>query len=79
MKGLKEQNFHEEGYLDTMPQELVDCLSAPETGDPALLEELSKFVEENRVFREDMLVLLNYLASDQCVHGYDSLVAGYEA
>ncbi|KAF9086231.1 hypothetical protein BGX29_001503 [Mortierella sp. GBA35] len=59
--------------------ELVDSLSAPETGEPALLEELSKFVEDNRVFKEDMLELLNYLASDQCVYGYDNLVAGYEA
>ncbi|KAF9294861.1 hypothetical protein BGZ74_011069 [Mortierella antarctica] len=82
MDGLKEQQSKEkvqEPYLDTLPQELVDSLSAPETGDPALLEELSKFVEDNRVFKEDMLALLNYLASDQCVHGYDDLVAGYEA
>ncbi|KAG0365700.1 hypothetical protein BGX24_004001 [Mortierella sp. AD032] len=69
----------EEPYLDTVPQELVDRLSAPETGDPALLEELGKCVEDNRVFKEDMLELLNYLASDQCAHGYDDLVAGYEA
>lgn len=82
MDGLKEQQSKEkvqEPYLDTLPQELVDSLSAPETGDPALLEELSKFVEDNRVFKENMLALLNYLASDQCVHGYDDLVAGYEA
>ncbi|KAG0271268.1 hypothetical protein BGZ95_000932 [Linnemannia exigua] len=82
MRGLKEQQSMDsvrEPYLDTLPQELVDNLSAPETGNPALLEELSKFVEDNRVFKEDMLALLNYLASDQCVHGYDDLVAGYEA
>lgn len=79
MGGLKEQQSDEivnEAYLDTLPQELVDSLSAPETGDPALLEELKEFVEDNRVFKEDMLMLLNYLASDQCVHGYDDLVAG---
>ncbi|KAF9079281.1 hypothetical protein BGX23_004481 [Mortierella sp. AD031] len=80
--GLKEQQSKDnvkEPYLDTLPQEMIDSLSAPETGDLALLEELSKFVEDNRVFKEDMLELLNYLASDQCVHGYDNLVAGYEA
>ena len=80
--GLKEHRSKEnaeEPYLDTLPQEMVNNLSAPETGDLALLEELSKFVEDNRVFKEDMLELLNYLASDQCVHGYDNLVAGYEA
>ncbi|KAG0338741.1 hypothetical protein BG000_003463 [Podila horticola] len=82
MDGLKEpqsQENVEEPYLDTLPQEMVDSLSAPTMGDPALLEELSKFVEDNKVFKEDMLALLNYLASDQCVHGYDDLVAGYEA
>ncbi|KAG0282251.1 hypothetical protein BGZ96_000659 [Linnemannia gamsii] len=82
MDGLKEQRSKEnvgEPYLETLPQELVDSISAPSTGDPALLEELNKFVEDNRVFKEDMLELLNYLASDQCVHGYDNLVAGYEA
>ncbi|KAF9091505.1 hypothetical protein BGX23_005083 [Mortierella sp. AD031] len=82
MDGLKEEESKEivkEPYLDTLPQEMVDSLSAPETGDPALLEELSKFVEDNRIFKEDMLELLNYLASDQCVHGYDDLVAGYIA
>ncbi|KAF9547425.1 hypothetical protein EC957_008435 [Mortierella hygrophila] len=82
MSGLKEQQSKEvveEPYSDTLPQELVDRLSAPETGDPGLLEELIKFVEDNRVFKEDMLALLNYLASDQCVHGYCNLVAGYEA
>ncbi|KAG0041881.1 hypothetical protein BGZ83_001197, partial [Gryganskiella cystojenkinii] len=82
MHELKEQQSKEnikEAYLDTLPQELVDSLSAPETGDPILLEELNKFVEDNRIFKEDMLALLNYLASDQCVHGYDDLVAGYEA
>ncbi|KAF9322001.1 hypothetical protein BG006_002499 [Podila minutissima] len=82
MDGLKERQSYdkvEEPYSDTLPQEMVDSLSAPETGDPALLEELSKFVQDNRVFKEDMLALLNYLASDQCVHGYDDLVAGYEA
>jgi hypothetical protein len=80
--GLKEQQSKEsvkEAYLDTLPQEMVDSLSAPETGDLALLKELRKFVEDNRVFKEDMLTLLNYLASDQCVHGYDDLVAGHEA
>ncbi|KAF9117506.1 hypothetical protein BGX30_005407 [Mortierella sp. GBA39] len=66
-------------YLDTLPQEMIDRLSAPETGDPALLEKLSKFVEDNRVLKGDMVALLSYLASDQCVHGYDDLVAGYEA
>ncbi|KAF9308494.1 hypothetical protein BG003_011034 [Podila horticola] len=68
MDGLnKQQSLEtvEEPYLDTLPQELVDSLSAPKTGDPALLEELSKFVEDNKVFKEDMLALLNYLASDQ--------------
>ncbi|KAG9065575.1 hypothetical protein KI688_001864 [Linnemannia hyalina] len=82
MRGLKEQKTNEvveEPYSDILPQELVDRLSAPETGDPALLEELSKLVEDNRVFKEDMLALLNYLASDQCVHGYCNLVASYEA
>ncbi|KAF9130590.1 hypothetical protein BG015_003985, partial [Linnemannia schmuckeri] len=78
MEGLKEQQSKEninEPYMDTLPQEMVDSLSAPEMGDPALLEELRKFVEDNRGFKEDMLALLNYLASDQCVHGYDDLVA----
>ncbi|KAG9072340.1 hypothetical protein KI688_000110 [Linnemannia hyalina] len=82
MDELTKQQANEialEPYLDTLPQEMVDRLSAPETGDPALLEDLSKFVEDNRVFKEDMLELLSYLASDQCVHGYDNLVAGYEA
>ncbi|KAF9111833.1 hypothetical protein BGX30_007440 [Mortierella sp. GBA39] len=82
MRGLKEQQSNEvveEPYSDTLPQELVDRLSAPETGDPALLEELSKFVEDNRFFKEDMVAPLNYLASDQCVHGYCHLVAGYGA
>ncbi|KAG0041014.1 hypothetical protein BGZ83_002392 [Gryganskiella cystojenkinii] len=82
MVGLKEQQSKEdvkEAYLDTLPQELVDSLSAPETGDPALLEELNKIVEDNKIFKEDMLALLNYLASDQCVHGYDNLVGGYVA
>ncbi|GJJ71855.1 hypothetical protein EMPS_04212 [Entomortierella parvispora] len=66
-------------YVDALPQELIDTLSAPETGDPELLEELSKVVEDNRIFKEEMLELLNYLASDQCAHGYDDLVAGYVA
>ncbi|KAF9537206.1 hypothetical protein EC957_008667 [Mortierella hygrophila] len=82
MEGLKDQQSTEianEPYLETLPQEMIDGLSAPETGDAALLEELSKFVDDNRVFKEDMLELLSYLASDQCVHGYDDLVAGYEA
>ncbi|CAO3570347.1 unnamed protein product [Mortierella alpina] len=69
----------EEPYLQTLPQELVDNLSAPEKGDRALLDELNKFVEGNRIFREDMLELLSHLASDQCAHGYDDLVAGYVA
>ncbi|KAF9285399.1 hypothetical protein BGZ68_003919 [Mortierella alpina] len=64
-----------EPYLETLPQELIDNLS----GDPALLEELNQFVEDNRVFKKDMLELLSYLASDQCAHGYDDLVAGYVA
>ncbi|KAF9122206.1 hypothetical protein BGW39_009900 [Mortierella sp. 14UC] len=82
LDGLKDQQYHEtvnKPYLETLPQELIDSLCAPETGDPALLEELSKFVEDNRVFKEDMLELLNYLASDQCVHGCGNLVAGDEA
>ncbi|KAF9987658.1 hypothetical protein BGZ75_000305 [Mortierella antarctica] len=79
MDRLEEQQSKdnlEKPYLDALPQELVDNLSAPAMGDPALLEELSKFVEGNRVFKEDMIELLSYLASDQCAHGYDDLVAG---
>ncbi|KAF9935516.1 hypothetical protein BGZ67_003374 [Mortierella alpina] len=82
MDRLEEQQSKdnlEKPYLDALPQELVDNLSAPAMGDPALLEELSKFVEGNRVFKEDMIELLSYLASDQCAHGYDDLVAGYVA
>ncbi|KAK3823889.1 MAG: hypothetical protein JOS17DRAFT_752503 [Linnemannia elongata] len=82
MDRLKDGQSNEkvtEPYLETLPQEMVDSLSAPETGNPAVLEELSKFVEDNRVFKKDMLELLNYLASDQCVHGYGDLIAGYEA
>ncbi|KAK3808838.1 MAG: hypothetical protein JOS17DRAFT_545907 [Linnemannia elongata] len=82
MGGLKEHPSYKivkEAYVDTLPQEMIDSLSAPETGDPALLEELREFVKDNRVFKEDMLELLNYLASDQCAHGYDDLVAGYGA
>ncbi|KAG0376046.1 hypothetical protein BGX24_008353 [Mortierella sp. AD032] len=65
--GMKEQQSHNkanEPYLDALPQEMIGSLSAPETGDPALLEKLNKFVENNRIFKEDMLELLNYLASD---------------
>ncbi|KAG0278885.1 hypothetical protein BGZ95_002878 [Linnemannia exigua] len=76
MDGLKEQRSNDsvrEPYLDTLPQEMVDSLSAPKTGDLALLEELSKFVEDNRLFKADMLALLNYLASDQCADTMTSL------
>jgi len=68
-----------EPYLETLPQEWARPFSAPQTGDPELLEEMTKFAEDNKVFKQDMMELLNYLASDQCVHGYDDLVAGYEA
>ena len=68
-----------EPYLETLPQEWARPFSAPQTGDPELLEEMTKFAEDSRVFKQDMMELLNYLASDQCVHGYDDLVAGYEA
>ncbi|KAF9537208.1 hypothetical protein EC957_008669, partial [Mortierella hygrophila] len=63
-------------YLETLSQEMIDRLSTPETEDAALLEELSNFVEDNRVFKGDMLGLLSYLASDKCANGYDDLVAG---
>ncbi|KAF9902028.1 hypothetical protein EC991_005411 [Linnemannia zychae] len=79
LKGLQSVTNVQEPYLCTLPQEMVDNLSKTETGDPDLLEELKKFVEDNKVFKRDMLALLSYLASDQCVHGYDDLVAGYEA
>jgi len=66
-------------YWETVPEELVEILSEPETGDPELLKELEELVQKNKVFKNDLMELLNYLASDQCVHGYDDLVAGYEA
>ncbi|KAF9117508.1 hypothetical protein BGX30_005409, partial [Mortierella sp. GBA39] len=78
LKDEQTKEIAKEAYLDTLPQEMVDRLSAPETGGAALLEELNKFVEDNRIFKEDMLELLNYLASDQCVHGYDDLVADFQ-
>ncbi|GJJ71853.1 hypothetical protein EMPS_04210 [Entomortierella parvispora] len=82
MKALKKSESYEEisrPYSEVLPRELVDHLCAPETEDPELLQELRQFVEDNKVFREDLLELLNYLASDQCAHGYDDLVAGYVA
>ncbi|GJJ71854.1 hypothetical protein EMPS_04211 [Entomortierella parvispora] len=81
MTALKDESYEDisRPYSEVLPQELVDHLCAPDTGDPELLQELRQFVEDNKVFKQDLLELLNYLASDQCAHGYDDLVAGYVA
>ncbi|GJJ71856.1 hypothetical protein EMPS_04213 [Entomortierella parvispora] len=65
-------------YLEILPSKLAAHLSDPVAGDPVLLEELTKFVEDNSAFKQDMMTLLSYLASDQCAHRYENRVAGHE-
>ncbi|KAK3808839.1 MAG: hypothetical protein JOS17DRAFT_780576 [Linnemannia elongata] len=83
-RDLAELTKSEEGsiwapYLEKLPKELVDHLSDPNKGDVVLLKKMQDIVDVNNIFIRDVTELLNYLASDQCAHGYGNLVAGCEA
>ncbi|KAK3808845.1 MAG: hypothetical protein JOS17DRAFT_796853 [Linnemannia elongata] len=66
-------------HLEELPKEFVDHLSDLDKGDVVFLKKMQDIVDANNIFIGDVTELLNYLASDQCAHGYGNLVAGCEA